>query len=190
MDNYKARYGFYDVQGYHDCEADDDKAQVVELPVQVYHGLLKAEEIVRRRACQQVKKSEVDEHGYKFLGAEKAYCKTQKTYKWKISKLTPYSTEIKLSDVSALIANDFRAFYHLADEKDIPYMADLLKCDDYEDRLVKVNESVVRPVREAMERAYFWLEENNDKITYEICRIRFNYQLGLYEVTYWANDIF
>ena len=189
MENYKARYGFYDAVEYHDCEAGDEKAQVVEIPVQVYHGLLKAEEIVRRRACQQVKKSEADEHGYKFLSAEKAYSKKKKGYEWKITKLTPYSIDIGIKEVKGIVLNDLIAFYNFYYE-DTTFVDDLLKLKTDEERVAKIEGELASYYHDGLTRAYNWLQAHGDRIIYELSRIRYNYQLGLFEITYWANDIF
>lgn len=187
MDNYEARYGYYDIEGYQDCEADDDKAQVVEIPVQVYHGLLKAEEIVRRRACQQVKKSEVDDHGYKFLSAEKKYVKDKKAYCWKITKLTPYSIDIGIEEVKGIVLNDLRSFYNYY--KDAMFVDDLLKCKTDEERLQKIDSEFTKYARDGLTKAYNWMQTHGDRVLYELSRIRYNYQLGLFEITYLANDI-
>jgi len=203
MSEYEERYGYYENNEYHDCQENDEKVQVVEIPVQVYHGLKKAQEIVRRRACQQVKGSEVDAHGYRFLGAEKAYCKQKKAYEWKITKLSPYSTQINLDEVRKLIVNDLREFYHL--------WTDLLEPDlrDKVDKMLTMNEDErvkkTQPVQKQAGgmwfpsyetahipwlKAYNLLAQHEELILYDICKLRFNFQLGLYEVTYWANDIF
>ena len=34
-----------------------------------------------------------------------------------------------------------------------------------------------------------WMQTHGDRVLYELSRIRYNYQLGLFEITYLANDI-
>ena len=195
MEDDYLQYLYEDNEGYHFTE-DEEKAELVLIPINQYHGLKKAQEIVRRRACQQVKGSEVDEHGYKFLGAEKAYCKQQRTYQWKITKLTPYSTETELEDARVLIERDLRDFYNYCTSKDVHDMLPMSP---------KQRQQLAQPVQKhaggtyypeyekshlKAEKAIKWLEQHNDKVLFNVCKYRFNYQLGLYEVTYWANDVF
>ena len=199
MADEEARYGYYDQDGYHDCDENDEKATVVEISVKAYHGLKIAKEIVKRRACQQVKESNVDENGYKFLMAEKSYCKKMenrtngqgnKIY-WKITKLTPYSLEVPLNDVKKLIMDDLENYYNYTENITV---LELL-ADDERDRKRKTTRSETArfPADNAWvdkyKEALDWLEERNFKIVFDLIKVRLNYQIGLYEITYWASDL-
>lgn len=88
-------------------------SEAVLIPTKGYHGLLKALDIVRDRACQQIDKSRADEHGYTLLRAERRQYGRSEYRPWMVTKRTPYGVRTPYEDVSAIIGRDLNEFYGL-----------------------------------------------------------------------------
>ena len=188
--------------GYSRCS--EDEAEYIILPVTEYHGLKKAVRIVNDRALQQIDKSKADENGFRLLRADK------KTYKrgdggklWLITKETPYSSKISLSEAGALIENRLREIYCWSDEIDL---------QDYAEGILNDNERVLRDndITKACAQwhdkthteRYEFLGENSNRghalyrcwqdhseMIVDITKVSVNYAQGLYEVSYWATEL-
>ena len=89
--------------------------------------------------------------------------------------------------MKGIVLNDLRSFYNYY--KDAMFVDDLLKCKTDEERLQKIDSEFTKYSRDGLTKAYNWMQTHGDRVLYELSRIRYNYQLGLFEITYWANDI-
>lgn len=197
-----ARYGYYGENGWEDVEADDEKAERVEIDVEEYNGLLVALDMVRRRALQQVDKSKADEHGYLLLRADKKLHKEYKKKCWLVTKTTPYSIKIPPEQAQKLIEKDLRDFYGLVFPKkfNYPYKGN--------NHIAKVGENLLfnnllrtilnSDLDEQYEHRDNWAEtislayqvreylrSIDFRFSFDICKLSCNYAQGRYEVSYW-----
>ena len=207
-----ARYGYYGENGWIDVNADDEKAERVEIDVEEYNGLLVALDMVHRRALQQIDKSLADEHGYTLLRADEKMNKQAKRPQWLITKTTPYSIKISPEQAKSLIEKDLRDYYSYG----FPVLTFLCRRRDGEKpaltkkRIKNIGEiyehwsvmhSSQRETDESLyewagynDKSYIvplrqWLKSNNYTFTYDICKLSCNYAQGKYEVSYWGSKI-
>lgn len=124
-----------------------------------YHGLQKALRIVRDRAVQQVEKSETDEHGYQLLRAEYRPYQGTSYEAWLVTRRTPYSVHMGVSEVSEVISRDLDDFYDVKIKRGGLSTWDLLRSD------------------------------KNTYSVGELVRLSMDFSRGVYEVAYWTTQL-
>lgn len=180
-------------------EDEEDAANYCFIPIEEYHSYLKAVEIVRRRALQQIDKAKADEHGYTLLRADRRqYSYDSKLKAWLITMSSPYSVKLSLAQVTAMLNKDLRDFYgfcdlplietsdtYYADKGGKPWdVKDFLGTYHY-NRKNKDRSTIHNP--EYLQKLNF-LDEHDWKIAFEISKIAKNHATGCYEVSYWATE--
>lgn len=174
---------------------DESEADYVMITKSEFYGYEKALRIVRDRALQEIEKSEADEHGYRFLRADKrSFNYAQKELKaWLITKSTPYSIKMSPDDALAIIENDLHDFYNF---RDLPtYEEGLTPMKLSSEELLRLRkmyfEEGYDPEGQLPETEYFinFIFENNGTVIFDISKLSGNLSSGCYEVTYWATDI-
>lgn len=124
-----------------------------------YHGLQKALRIVRDRAMQQVEKSETDGYGYQLLRAEyRPYLGTSYDA-WLVTRRTPYSCRMGISEASWMIARDLKDFYDVKIKKGGLSTLDLLPSD------------------------------KSTYAVGELARMSMDFSRGVYDVAYWTTQL-
>lgn len=167
----------------------------VSIPQNEYNGYQKALRIVRERALQQVDKARSDEHGYTVLRADRRPCKKTKKEAWLITRSTPHSIKIPLSDVRALILMDLKEFYGYRElpvlEKSDRYIKKLdikTMLEYYHDYYIPLKGDLSKIYNDDIKKTFIWLAESNGKVIFEISKIASNIAKGCYEVSYWATS--
>ena len=168
---------------------------MVAVPEEELNGYKKAVRIVRDRAKQQIDKAKADENGYTLLRAEKRKYGHDREKAWLITKSTPYSINMDLSEASAMIAGDLSEFYGFikipewkrSGEDMLSRMDAILSVKD----MLNLNEKYKNGDRSMMknEKLLFyieWLDGYQWKIIFDVTRIAQNHASGCYEVSYWA----
>lgn len=184
---------------------DESEAGYIMLPIEQYHGLKKAVRIVNDRALQQIDKSKADKYGFRLLRADRKKFKKHSGSLWLVTKETPYSSRITLSEARALIENRLREIYYWIDEINLEeYIdSDLSPFERYEMQIYESDlPNIVEQWHDKEHRSRFnFLGDNsmkgeallkcwqqNDSMIVEISKISVNYAQGLYEVSYWATE--
>lgn len=135
--------------------------------------MVKMVDIIRRRSLQEIKKSKADEHGYRLLRANKRKREPNWKESWIIKKETPYSVEMSVEVAYKLIEDDFYNFYNFVKKYPMRTFANVIfgrEKEEIEDYLRK-RDILGKP------------------LVLDIVGIEANYGKGMYEVTYWANDV-
>lgn len=103
------------------CFSNEEEATHAVVPIEEYHGLLKAVRIVRERALQQIDKAKADEHGYTLLRASRKPFKVKQggvekhIDSWRVTLSSPYSIKMPLSVASTMLRRDLTDFYGFHD---------------------------------------------------------------------------
>lgn len=157
--------------------------------------MIKMINIIRRRALQEIKKSEADEHGYRFLDAEvRKYDGREKAFL--IKKATPYSTKMDLKAVKYLIVSDIEEFYNGVlgyNEKKIGQFGNVTAKDIL--GYAKHEKKFYDDVNPESDYGVFFEHmksrniEIGDPLVVDIKNIHANLGSGYYEVSYWATGI-
>ena len=189
-------------KGYSFCEYED--AEYVMLPINEYNGLKKAVRIVNDRALQQIDKSKADKYGFRILRAGKSYHREGKGMVYLVTKETPFSIKIGLSEAWSLIENRLREIYYWVDEFDLndfvpedyqshgSYDTCGRLCDSDYPKLIKAWENKEDRQREFLcsnnrkGRAMKGLMEEHESMIIDIAKVSANQAQGVYEVSYWC----
>lgn len=195
----EVRFGYYDDDGWVDCDEHDKHVQKAEIDISDYHGYKKAVRIVRDRAIQQIDKSQADEHGYRLLRADlRQYSREQNNKGWLITRSTPYSVKMGLEDAYAMILFDLREYYGYRDipkieahagslSKYVDFDADEIL--DYYKRFYVDKDTRRNISNQEMLRKLDFMDSCDGKFAFEINRIASNASAGVYEVSYWATAL-
>lgn len=197
-----AKYVLLPIQGYMgllEASRGTSVPDTVTIPVDEYNGLQKALKIVRDRAVQQIDKAKADEHGYTLLRADyRAYSYRYASDAWLVTRNSPYSVKMSLSEASAMLKRDLTDYYGY---RELP----MLESIDYPDRTIlrrwdiKDFFATLTFFHEYMGnrgnignaellKKLDFLEACDCKLAFEVSKIARNYATGCYEVSYWATQ--
>lgn len=182
-------------QGKYAITEEEEDANYALVPINEYNGLLNAVRIVRDRAKQAVKKSQTDEHGYKLLRADRKPFDRDTGDAWLITKQTPYSVDLSPSEVLFMLKADLWEFYGYSEEV---YEHDgfryFIPPKDYirasEDYVLRSERPFLAENSEKGELLKEIFERNQGNVSFFIARVGANYGAGVYEVSYWATNVF
>ena len=162
--------------------------------------MLKMMKIIRRRSLQEIKKSEADEHGYKLLRASVRYysiSRKERDKAWLIKKATPYSINMDLKAVKALILNDLKEYYNSVMHIEVYNGIGVLlttpekKMKWHKEKKMRASDRTEKRGAEYVQYGYldeldkYGIPYTSDVI-FDIEEISYNYGAGYYEVAYWA----
>ena len=177
---------FYKIQDESYVLCDESDAEFVMIPRKEYNGLQNALRIVNDRALQQIDKSKADEYGFRFLRGEMRYYRKGRGELYLITKETPYSVKLDVSEVKYLIENKLRELYP--------------KTPNWFRNTRKMRTGLWK--KPNIEKDNFFWGSSNAKshamynafseykqFVVAVDRISANYGTGQYEVSYWATEI-
>lgn len=197
-----AKYVLLPIQGYTrllEATRGTSAPDTVTIPVDEYNGLQKALKIVRDRAVQQIDRAKADEHGYTLLRADyRAYSYRYEYQAWLVTRSSPYSIRMSLSEASAMLKRDLNDYYGyrelpMIEHIDYPGHTILRQWDikDFFDTLTfhqqyMSNRSNIGNT-ELLAKLDF-LAACDCKLAFEVSKISKNHATGCYEVSYWATQ--
>lgn len=185
--------------------AESQDAEFVLLPIEEYNGYEKAVRVVRDRALQQIEKGKADKHGYTLLRADKKKHKAYNGEYWLVTKTTPYSINIPVDEVQALIKKDLIDFYGYWTTRKFEYPYKEEMCSRYVSEsfllttlLQHMQSSLNGSLDELYESRDNWnenislayhvreyLRDSKFRFSFDMCKLSCNYAQGKYEVSYW-----
>lgn len=197
-----AKYVLLPIQGYMgllEASKGVTSPDTVTIPVDEYNGLQKALKIVRDRAVQQIDKAKADEHGYTLLRADyRAYSYRYEYQAWLVTRSSPYSIKMSLSEASVMLKRDLTDYYGyrelpMLESIDYPERTILRRWDinDFFDILTFYQQYMSNRSNignaELLAKLDF-LAACDCKLSFEVSKIARNYATGCYEVSYWATQ--
>lgn len=196
---------FYKIQDESYVSCDESDAEFVMIPRKEYNGLQNALRIVNDRALQQIDKSKADEYGFRFLRGEMRYYRKGRGELYLITKETPYSVKLDVSEVKYLIENKLREIYCWTDQINLQeYQDDGDRLEEYDNSMAPedvVNAATLWKKPNIEKDDFFWGSSNAKshamynvfseykQFIVAVDRISANYGTGQYEVSYWATEI-
>lgn len=171
----------------------------ITIPKALYNGYLNALRIIEDRGLQQIERQTADQHGYTLKYADlRVYDRTypdQKAF-W-IVKQTPISLKIDVATASFIIKQSLYKHYNFRDISQISTTIDssikmtihelLIALEqkndpDFNHEFYVENSTRGRRIKE-------YIDGCPDSIIFELAKISSNIGQGVYDISYWANNI-
>lgn len=160
---------------------NETEADHVLIPMNEYNGLQKALRMVKEYGKQQIDQSDYDEHGYQIRRASivKYPGTSEKVYL--VEKRTSYLVKYPDTDILELVIQDLRQFYHMPnwDEFNI----------SKEDFIVEYYRYLSGETTTLDQKTVEMIEKFGRTIVLDIRDLKWNFERGFYEISYYATFI-